>query len=117
MNNNLRVAIVHYWLTLMAGAGYTLQRFLTFCSKVHITTMVDFLSEKERGWLKTSRILNSHLQSFSFLAKSASSNRVSHAEQNASKRGKSESVYLYAERRFRNCSARSPNMWNLSVRR
>jgi glycosyltransferase involved in cell wall biosynthesis len=69
MNNNLRVAIVHDWLTAMGGAEYTLRQLLTLYPEADIYTMVDILPEKERGWLNGHRIFTSPLQSSPFLAK------------------------------------------------
>jgi len=69
MSSNLRVAIVHDWLTAMGGAEYTLQQLLKLYPGADIYTMVDILPENERQWLKGHRIFTSPLQSFPFLAK------------------------------------------------
>lgn len=69
MSSNLRVAIVHDWLTAMGGAEYTLQQLLTLYPRADIYTMVDILPENERQWLEGHRIFTSPLQSFPFLAK------------------------------------------------
>lgn len=69
MSSNLRVAIVHDWLTAMGGAEYTLQQLLKLYPQADIYTMVDILPEKERQWLKGHRIYTSPLQSFPLLTK------------------------------------------------
>lgn len=69
MSNNLRVAIVHDWLTVMGGAEYTLQQLLILYPQADIYTMVDILPAAERGWLEGHRIVTSPLQKIPFLAK------------------------------------------------
>jgi len=69
MNSNLRVAIVHDWLTVMGGAEYTLQQILILYPQADIYTMVDILPISERKWLEGHRIFTSPLQKIPFLAK------------------------------------------------
>lgn len=69
MSSNLRVAIVHDWLTAMGGAEYTLQQLLILYPQADIYTMVDILPSAERGWLQGHRIYTSPLQKIPFLAK------------------------------------------------
>lgn len=69
MNNNLRVAIVHDWLTAMGGAEYTLRQLLKLYPQADIYTIVDILPSEERGWLDGHRVFTSPLQKIPFLAK------------------------------------------------
>lgn len=69
MSSNLRVAVVHDWLTVMGGAEYTLQEILKLYPQSDIYTIVDILPKSERGWLDSHRIFTSPLQKFTFLAK------------------------------------------------
>lgn len=69
MSSNLRVAIVHDWLTAMGGAEYTLQQLLQLYPQADIYTMVDILPVAERKWLEGHRIFTSPLQKIPFLAK------------------------------------------------
>lgn len=69
MNSNLRVAIVHDWLTAMGGAEYTLMQILKLYPQADIYTIVDTLPLRERQWLDGHRIHTSPLQKIPFLTK------------------------------------------------
>ncbi len=69
MSNNLRVAVIHDWLTAMGGAEYTLQQILSIYPKADLFTMIDTLPSHDRGWLNGHRIFTSPLQSYRFLAR------------------------------------------------
>jgi glycosyltransferase involved in cell wall biosynthesis len=69
MSSNLRVAVIHDWLSVMGGAEYTLQQILSLYPKADIFTMVDTLPAQERGWLEHHRVFTSPLQKIPFLAK------------------------------------------------
>ncbi len=64
MNNNMRVAVIHDWLTSMGGAEYTLQQILQLYPQADIYTIVDTLPAQERGWLDQHRIFTSPLQNY-----------------------------------------------------
>lgn len=68
MNSNLRVAVIHDWLTIMGGAEYTLNQILQLFPQADIYTIVDILPIKDRKWLEGHKIYTSPLQKFSFLA-------------------------------------------------
>lgn len=69
MNSNLRVAVVHDWLTAMGGAEYTLRQILALYPQADLYTMVDTLPENQRSWLSGHQVYTSPLQRFPFLAK------------------------------------------------
>lgn len=69
MNSNLRVAIVHDWLTTMGGAEYTLLQIMKLYPQADLYTIIDTLPQEERGWLEGHRITTSPIQKIPFLAK------------------------------------------------
>lgn len=65
----MKVAIVHDWLTLKGGAELCLEEFLKLYPGADLFCIVDFLPEKERGFLKGHRITTSFIQKLPKAAK------------------------------------------------
>lgn len=63
---HLKVAIIHDWLTVYAGAEKTLEQILTLYPQADIFTIVDFLPEKDRGFLAGHTIITSFIQKLPF---------------------------------------------------
>ena len=57
-----KVAIVHDWLTLKGGAEACLQTFLSLYPQADLFCVVDYLPEKERGFLAGHKITTSFIQ-------------------------------------------------------
>lgn len=62
----LRVAIVHDWLITYAGSERVLEQLLALFPHAVMFTLMDFLSEKERGFLDGHEVRTSFLQHFPF---------------------------------------------------
>lgn len=62
----MKVAIIHDWLTVYAGAEKTLEQILTLYPQADIFTIVDFLPEKDRGFLAGHTIITSFIQKLPF---------------------------------------------------
>lgn len=62
----MKIAIIHDWLTVYAGAEKTLEQILALYPHADIFTIVDFLPEKDRGFLKGHRITTSMIQKLPF---------------------------------------------------
>lgn len=62
----MKVAIVHDWLTVYAGAEKTLEQILKLYPHADIFTIVDFLPENNRGFLKGHKITTSFIQKLPF---------------------------------------------------
>ena len=60
---DLRIAIVHDWLTVYGGAERVLAQILQVFPGADIFTIVDFLGGEDRVFLKDSRIITSFIQS------------------------------------------------------
>lgn len=65
-NKKIRIAIIHDWLTVYAGAEKTLEQLLKLYPHADIFTIVDFLPEKDRGFLKEHSITTSMIQKLPF---------------------------------------------------
>lgn len=64
--STLQIAIIHDWLTVYAGAEKTLEQILTLYPKADIFTIVDFLPQKDRGFLAGHKITTSFIQNLPF---------------------------------------------------
>lgn len=62
----MKIAIIHDWLTVYAGAEKTLEQILKLFPQADIFTIVDFLPEKDRGFLKDHTITTSFIQRLPF---------------------------------------------------
>lgn len=62
----MKVAIVHDWLTVYAGAEKTLEQILKLYPDADIFTIVDYLPEKDRDFLKGHKIITSFIQKLPF---------------------------------------------------
>ena len=58
----MKVAIIHDWLTVYAGAEKTLEQILTLYPEADIFTIVDFLPQKDRDFLDGHKITTSFIQ-------------------------------------------------------
>lgn len=57
-----RIAIIHDWLVAPGGAERVLAEMLDCYPEAELFSLIDFLPENHRGFLKGRRILTSHLQ-------------------------------------------------------
>lgn len=62
----LRVALVHDWLEVYAGAEKVLEQLLNIWPEADVYTLVDFLPEKSRGFLKGKKVHTSFIQKLPF---------------------------------------------------
>lgn len=62
----MKIAIIHDWLTVYAGAEKTLEQILKLYPQADIFTIVDFLHEKDRGFLEGHKITTSFIQKLPF---------------------------------------------------
>ncbi|CAI6076876.1 glycosyltransferase family 4 protein [Cohnella sp. JJ-181] len=58
----MKVAIVHEWLTTYAGSEKVVEQMLEVYPEADVFAMVDFLPEKDRGFLKGRKVRTSFLQ-------------------------------------------------------
>lgn len=62
----MKVAIVHEWLTTYAGSEKVVEQMLEVYPEADVFAMVDFLPEKDRGFLKNRKVRTSFLQNMPF---------------------------------------------------
>lgn len=62
----MKIAIIHDWLTIYAGAEKTLEQILKLYPHADIFTIVDFLPIKDRGFLAGHKITTSFIQKLPF---------------------------------------------------
>lgn len=62
----MKIAIIHDWLTVYAGAEKTFEQILKLYPDADIFTIVDFLPEKDRGFLNGHKITTSFIQTLPF---------------------------------------------------
>lgn len=65
----MKVAVVHDWLVVNGGAEKVLENILSIYPNSELFTLVDFLPEKEREWLKGKTINTSFIQRLPFAKK------------------------------------------------
>ncbi|WP_254639342.1 glycosyltransferase, partial [Cohnella sp. GbtcB17] len=65
----MKVAIVHEWLTTYAGSEKVVEQMLEVYPEADVFVMVDFLPEKDRGFLKGKKVRTSFLQNMPFAKK------------------------------------------------
>lgn len=65
----MRTAIIHDWLTVYAGAEKTLEQILALYPDADIFTIVDFLPQKDRGFLAGHTITTTFIQNLPFAQK------------------------------------------------
>ncbi|WP_295021183.1 glycosyltransferase family 4 protein [Sulfurimonas sp.] len=62
----MKIAIIHDWLTVYAGAEKTLEQMLKLYPQADIFTIVDFLPQKDRKFLTGHKITTSFIQKLPF---------------------------------------------------
>jgi len=62
----MKIAIIHDWLTVYAGAEKVLEQLLKLYPHADIFTVVDFLPEKDRAFLEGHKITTSFIQKLPF---------------------------------------------------
>ncbi|GLQ30280.1 glycosyltransferase family 4 protein [Litoribrevibacter albus] len=62
----MKVAIIHDWLVVNGGAEKVLEQILIQYPNADIFTLVDFLPEHEREWLKDAKVTTSFIQRLPF---------------------------------------------------
>ena len=67
--NSLKVAIVHDWLTVFAGAERVLEQMINCFPQADIFSLVDFVPEEHRGFLKNKTVTTSFIQKLPFAEK------------------------------------------------
>ena len=65
----MKIAIIHDWLTVYAGAEKTLEQILKLYPDADIFTIVDFLPKKDRAFLAGHKITTSFIQKLPFAKK------------------------------------------------
>lgn len=65
-NRKLKVAIVHDWLVVYAGAEKVLEQLINLWPEADIFTLVDFLPSESRAFLKNRPVTTSFLQKMPF---------------------------------------------------
>jgi glycosyltransferase involved in cell wall biosynthesis len=65
----MRVAIIHDWLTVYAGAERVLKEILQLYPSADLYTTVDFLPEQQRGFLDGHRVFTSFIQKLPLVRK------------------------------------------------
>ena len=63
----MKIAIIHDWLTVYAGAEKVLEQLLKLYPKADIFTIVDFLPKKDRSFLDNHKITTSFIQKLPFV--------------------------------------------------
>lgn len=64
-----KVAVIHDWLTVYGGGERVLEQILKVFKKAHLFTLVDYLNEKDREFIKNRKITTSFIQSLPFSKK------------------------------------------------
>jgi glycosyltransferase involved in cell wall biosynthesis len=62
----MKIAIIHDWFTVYAGAEKTLEQILKLYPQADIFTIVDFLPQKDRKFLAVHKITTSFIQNLPF---------------------------------------------------
>lgn len=65
----MKIAIIHDWLTVYAGAEKVLEQLLKLYPQADIFTLVDFLPQNDRAFLNGHRITTSFIQNLPFSRK------------------------------------------------
>jgi len=66
---NARVAVVHDWLTVYAGAERVLEQMLHVLPQADLYSLVDFLPDEQRGFIQHKPVTTSFLQGLPFAQK------------------------------------------------
>jgi glycosyltransferase involved in cell wall biosynthesis len=64
-----RIAIVHDWLITFAGSERVIEQLLQVFPEADLFTLMDFMPEKDRGFLRGKPVRTSFLQTFPFVNK------------------------------------------------
>lgn len=67
--SEMKVAIVHDWLVTYAGAERVLAEILNLYPQADVYTIVDFMSEKDRDFLKVHKVFTSFIQKLPYAKK------------------------------------------------
>ena len=62
-----KIAIVHEWFTTLGGSEKVIEQLLQIFPNADLFSLIDFLPEKERGWLAGRKVQTSVLQKFPFI--------------------------------------------------
>lgn len=65
----MKIAIVHDWLVTYAGAEKVLEQMLEVFPEADLFSLVDFLDEKERGFIKNKEVTTTFVQKLPFAKK------------------------------------------------
>ncbi|EJV57859.1 hypothetical protein IEO_04867 [Bacillus wiedmannii] len=65
----MKIAIVHDWLVTYAGAEKVLEQMLEVFPEADLFSLVDFLDEKERGFIKNKEVSTTFVQKLPFAKK------------------------------------------------
>lgn len=65
----MKIAIVHDWLVTYAGAEKVLEQMLEVFPEADIFSLVDFLDEKDRGFIKNKKVSTTFVQKLPFAKK------------------------------------------------
>ncbi len=65
-DDKIKVAIVHDWLVVNGGAEKVLEQLLAIYPDADIFSLVDFLPEENRAWLKGANVTTSFIQKLPF---------------------------------------------------
>ena len=66
---NKKVCVIHDWLTTYAGAERVLEQVLNIFPDSDIFSIVDFIDQNERKWLKNKKVKTSFIQKIPFAHK------------------------------------------------
>lgn len=64
--NNIKIAIIHDWLTTYAGAEKVLEQIINIYPKADLFSVVDFIDNDKRSWLKGKRAKTTFIQKMPF---------------------------------------------------
>lgn len=64
--SDARIAVVHDWLPVYAGAERVLEQILTTVPQAELFSLIDFLPENQRGFLKGRQVTTSFFQKLPF---------------------------------------------------
>lgn len=65
----MKVAVIHDWLVVNGGAEKVLEQILAIYPAADLYTLVDYLPEKDRGWLDGRQVKTTFIQKLPFASK------------------------------------------------
>jgi len=60
--NNIRIALVHDWLTVYAGAERVLEQMLNIFPDADLFSLIDFIPAGQRGFIRNKSVTTSFIQ-------------------------------------------------------